>query len=267
MAAFIEQWEADGDRRAIFLRCYALTTDNVLAGIERGRFHDPIWMSRLLEHFADYYFASVTPDVDGSSRVPQAWLAAHRLAQDADTAACEALLLGVNAHINNDLPQATCDLLSEEWPLPGDRLEARHDDFCGINGVIAETMHTAELEIVEPYDHTLAMVDGRMPPVMRAAEWELQRVISGWRSEVWENALALLTAADQRWRDLIRERIERSAARRAHLFMCEIELREHLITLPAHQLEHMLVQHRHSGACRVDAAALSPSSVGAVATN
>jgi hypothetical protein len=266
MATFIEQWEAEGDRRAIFLRCYALTTDNVLAGIEGGRFHDPLWMSRLLEHFADYYFASVTSGLDGVSHAPQAWLTAHRLAHEVETAACEALLLGVNAHINNDLPQATCDLLAEEWPLPADRLAARHDDFCGINGVIAETMHTAELEIVEPYDRALAMVDGRLPRVMRAAEWELQRVISGWRSEVWENALALLTAADDRWRELIRERIERSAARRAHLFMCEIELREHLITLPAHQLEHMLAQHTHTGPCRVDAVPPSPSDVVAVAT-
>jgi hypothetical protein len=266
MATFIEQWEAEGDRRAIFLRCYALTTDNVLAGIEGGRFHDPLWMSRLLEHFADYYFASVTSGLDGVSHAPQAWLTAHRLAHEVETAACEALLLGVNAHINNDLPQATCDLLTEEWPLPADQLAARHDDFCGINGVIAETMHTAELEIVEPYDRALAMVDGRLPRVMRAAEWELQRVISGWRSEVWENALALLTAVDDRWRRLIRERIERSAARRAHLFICEIELREHLITLPAHQLEHMLAQHTHTGPCRVDAVPPSPSDVVAVAT-
>jgi hypothetical protein len=267
MATFIEQWEAEGDRRAIFLRCYALTTDNVLAGIERGRVHDPIWTSRLLEHFADYYFASVLPGVDGAARVPEAWLAAHRLARDVDTAACEALLLGVNAHINNDLPQATSDLLAEEWPLPADQLEARHEDFSSINGVIADTMHTAEVEIVEPYDRALAAVDGRVPRVMRAAEWELQRVISGWRAEVWDNALALLSAVDERWRRLIRERIERSAARRAHLFMCEIELREHLITLPAHQLEHMLAQHTHTGSCRVDAAPLSPSSVAAVATN
>jgi hypothetical protein len=49
--------------------------------------------------------------------------------------------------------------------------------------------------------------------------------------------------------------------------MCEIELREHLITLPTHQLEHMLAQHTHTGPCRVDAAPLSPSGAASVATS
>ncbi len=256
MASQIQDWEAVGDRRAIFLRCYAMTTDHALAAVHDGSFRDPDWMLQLLEHFADYYFLTLEPHAGSSPRVPPAWQTAHRLAAQAETTACEALLLGVNAHINNDLPQAVFDTLARDWPLSFERIGDRHEDFCVINEVIAETMDDAQREIVEPFDHALAAIDHELRPVMQVAEWEMHRVITGWRAEVWQHAISLLTVSGEQERVAIVEQIERSAAQRAHLFTCEIEMRELLVSLPARELRHLFPGHAAEG-CRLESSSLA----------
>ena len=52
----IDGWERSGDPRAVFLSCYALMTQNMLDAVDAGEFADATWVSRLLHHFAGYYF-------------------------------------------------------------------------------------------------------------------------------------------------------------------------------------------------------------------
>ena len=59
MEALISQWETHADPRGVFLSCYCLMTRNMLAAIHRRDFHDPVWVGRLLDHFAGYYFAAL----------------------------------------------------------------------------------------------------------------------------------------------------------------------------------------------------------------
>ena len=56
MKELIAAWEADNDRRFIFLSCYAMMTENMLAAIQAGDFEDVEWVARLLDHFAGFYF-------------------------------------------------------------------------------------------------------------------------------------------------------------------------------------------------------------------
>jgi hypothetical protein len=111
----IDQWALTGDRRAVFLRCYAMMTQNILAGIEQGEFTDPAWVQLLLDRFADYYFSALEAYELRSPLTPGVWKTTFDAAQTPKTAAIQLLLMGVNAHINYDLVLVLVDLLEPEW--------------------------------------------------------------------------------------------------------------------------------------------------------
>ena len=126
MRTWLCRWEQAGDERAVFLSCYEMMTNNVLAALAAGEFHDPAWVRHLLSHFADYYFRALDAyDADEAS-APAVWACACRAAARRGAPAVQQLVLGVNAHINYDLVFATADLLADDWEsMPAeDRAEA-----------------------------------------------------------------------------------------------------------------------------------------------
>ena len=58
---------------------------------------------------------------------------------------------------------------------------------------------------------------------------------------------------DERWRDVIRDTVEHTALRRAHLVMCDITARSHLLELPAHRLDYVFPVRHEPLSCRVPA--------------
>ena len=227
MAALLERWDTCGDRRALFLHSWAKTTDTLMRGARNERFGDSLWIPRLLDQLSDYYYITVQPDGDDLSRVtPAAWKAAHGAADSTATAARTAIMLGCNAHISNDLAQAVADLLSAEWPLGNVRLERRYQDFR-----IACDMIVASV------------------PGSRAA-------VAAWLDDVWAQAVSLVTAVDERWRDAIRDGIEHTALRRAHLIACDIEPGSQLLLLSADRLDRCFPPRHDAMRCRLQAVLL-----------
>ncbi|MBV8195556.1 MAG: hypothetical protein JOY80_08510 [Candidatus Dormibacteraeota bacterium] len=217
----LERWDTSGDRRAEFLHRWAKVTDSVLRGVRNGRFRDGQWILRLLEQTNDYYFITVEPEGDDLHLVtPAAWHAAHDAAKDR-IAPLTSVLLGFNAVINNDLPQATADVLRDEWPLTMVPLERRYQDFRIAASIIG------------------------------AAVPEAEGTLTAWLDDVWVQALMLVTAADAAWCDAIREDIEESAARRAHLLCCDIDGRDVLLSAPADRLARLFPPHHEGASCRV----------------
>ncbi|MBV8527173.1 MAG: hypothetical protein JOZ75_02545 [Candidatus Dormibacteraeota bacterium] len=215
MTALLEQWERCGDPRADFAGRWAATARQIAAAAHRGRFHQSDWILTLLDLLADYYLITVEPDDDDLTFVTAgAWRAAHEMARRRPSQSQRAVLLGFNALICNDLPQAIGDLLTSEWPPGVVRLERRRDDVFRVTDMIASTMGG------------------------------YGRVVRAWSTDVWPRALALVTAVSDPWRDLIRQDIELTAARRAHLIACDIPGREALLSLPEHELDlHFPVCH------------------------
>src|SRR5512136_986701 len=82
MTLLVDRWEAAHDRRAIFLSCYRLMTRNMLDAIEAGRFQDGVWVSRLLERFADYYFAALDRFDQEEASTPPVWILAFDATRD-----------------------------------------------------------------------------------------------------------------------------------------------------------------------------------------
>jgi len=212
MQSLIDQWEAAGDHRVVFLRCYRLMTGNMLAAIDQQEFNDSTWVGRLLHRFANYYFsaleayeadhaikessAGITNDSDPShpSDTPLVWQQAHNAASQPGTLALQTLLLGVNAHINYDLVLALVDILETEWDgLPESQRTFRYEDHCHVNRVIGRTIDTVQDQVLEPAMPVMDIFDKLMGPV---DEILISRLLAHWRESVWRNAVRLLEARE-----------------------------------------------------------------------
>jgi hypothetical protein len=170
---------------------------------------------------------TVEHDIADPACLPRAWVAAHTVAARADRTACDVLLLGLNAHINGDLPRAVCELLSREWPVLRPRLDQRRADVYAFIDIVIDA------------------AEARCP---------VKRISANWRAEVWENALSLLTAADRPWRRGIVESIDCTANRRAHLIVCDIPSRDDLLRVRAHELQRSFPRHHSAESCRLTVA-------------
>ncbi len=248
LSACIERWRGTQDRRALFAAACAIGVDSVVATCRRGRFNDSGWVLRLLDAWADHYFVTVEPADDDLTLVtPPAWGAAHHAAAASTTAPLDAVMLGVNAQVNNDLPQALAYLMAEDWPHVGARLQARRDDVARMLRAYAEAVDGVQC-VLQRFDLQL-VGPGPMLQVVRLAAVDTAVLVERWSGTVWTQAMSLVTAADGAWRDAIRDGIECAAARRAHLLMCRIPRREELLVMDPAALDRAF-PHRHgAGAC------------------
>ena len=214
MARLIDCWQRRGDRRVLFLTALAFTTDGVAVVSRAGRLLDSAWTFRLLQRWTNYYLRTVDPEDDDLTRItPPAWASAHRAAAQSAVPADAALLLGVCALVNNDLPQALAEVLTAEWPLPGDRLERRRTDFGAVCGVLADTVESLHAGIAARYDHRICASAPQPGAIAGPDLWDMHRLARAWQATAWEQALMLVTAADESWRDAIRRDIESAAGR------------------------------------------------------
>src|SRR5262245_13799413 len=101
----------DKEHRREFLSTYQRTTLAVGTAVDDGLFEDGPWVEEWDIAFAHLYLAALDADL-GGGRVPRPW----RLAFDAapDLKPLQHVLLGINAHINYDLPQALLAVISDE---------------------------------------------------------------------------------------------------------------------------------------------------------
>ena len=227
ITAWIDHFDSLNDGRGIFLEMYVAASDHVAAAGHDGTFSDPRWVAQVAEHVADYYFLTVEPDTADPQSLPKAWTAAHHVAACEDVVRTEALLLGLNAHINSDLPHAVYEVLLREWPVARPLLDQRRRDVFSLVDVFSEAAN---------------------------ARGPMRRIVASWRPEVWENALSLLTAVDRPWRRGIVESIECTASRRAHLIVCDIPGRTDLLQMRAHELQRSFPLHHDAAACKLGTA-------------
>lgn len=88
----------------VFLTTYQRTTRAVGEAIERASFEDPEWVEHWDVVFADLYLTALDAELDGGGKVPRPWQLAF--AAPPDLHPLRHVLLGINAHVNYDLPQA-----------------------------------------------------------------------------------------------------------------------------------------------------------------
>jgi hypothetical protein len=212
MAKASSDWENSGDRRHVFLQCYTLMSRNMYASIEEKHFSDPDWVSSLLVRFSDYYFDALDLYQSNHPNVPSVWKQAHDAAKNSDTHVLQNLLLGINAHINYDLPLALYDCMQGEWPhLQKENIELRKNDHEIVNKVIASSIDDVQDSIIKPIFPTIAVLDKLMG---RMDEWLLSKMITSWRTDVWHISQLLLGAQTPELWEEIRQRQEQQVLNR-----------------------------------------------------
>lgn len=216
MSALVDRRKQCGDSRSVFLRCYSLMTQSMLAALGDGRFQDPQWVSELLHHFADYYFDALDSYEQGSGDTPKIWAHAHDASRARELFVLQHLALGINAHINYDLIFALADMLLPEWPTASEQLRLlRYQDHCNVNAIITETVDTVQDSVVEEQAPWFDLIDEVLGPI---DEMLVSRLIANWRDEVWKQAVEVVEAQDTEGREALRQQIEAQALQRASLF-------------------------------------------------
>jgi hypothetical protein len=174
---------ADQTSRRVFLRTYMRTTAAVGKAIEGARFEDPAWVEEWDVVFAQLYLDAYDADLAGQD-VPRPW----RLAFDApqDLPDLRQVLLGINAHVNYDLPQALIGVISETDFQDVALMDRRRRDHERIDGVLAERVASEDNEL-QPE----SLLDRLLTPLNRAGT---KRFLKEARRKVWHNTEELHAA-------------------------------------------------------------------------
>lgn len=208
METQLRWFDASQDHRSAFLRVYLHMTRKVRSRLGSGFFLDPAWIERVARRFADYYFEALAAFEAGRTP-PPAWELAFRCARDRSCFLLQDILLGVNAHINNDLPQVLADILRAEgdWPHP-DRLQRRRFDHDQINRILHEVVPAVEGEVARHYGRLLSPLGGMLGTLDEGlAAFGLKQ----FRDNTWRQALFLLAATGDSERAAVRDWIEHDA--------------------------------------------------------
>src|SRR3954469_15817240 len=117
-----------------FLGTYQRTTLAVGRAVDGGHFEDPGWVERWDVVFAELYLDALDAFVSGGAP-SRPW----RLAFDArpDLPTLRHVLLGINAHVNYDLPQALLTVVSDADFSDASLLASRRRDHERIDSVLA----------------------------------------------------------------------------------------------------------------------------------
>lgn len=202
IADMVEAWQpldATCDHRAVFALVYLRTTEafrEYLSDV-RGEsfFADEAAIIQLDRVFADLYFAAFS-----GAAVPPAWRMAFDAARSGRTDGVQDLFLGMNAHIQRDLPVA----LAAVGLVQGDGA-SRKADHDRVNDILASVVDEFQDEVARRYDPHVSALDASPSP----ADEELAlEILKSWREGAWRNAERLTLARTDAERAVVMEQIE-----------------------------------------------------------
>ncbi|AVT31281.1 hypothetical protein C6361_19360 [Plantactinospora sp. BC1] len=188
------------DHHATFTLAYLRTTQGFKWGRDQaGYFADNAWVNREGALFAEYYYRAYDDWAAGRrSEVPGAWLAALDAARSRRLTGAGDLMLGMNAHINRDLPYVL-----ERVGLTAPDGSSRKPDHDRVNEILAAVMDPLLAELVTRLDR-----DGFDTGIPTSAALGL---LVSWRDQAWRNAVRLAGARTPFARTLVELDIESSA--------------------------------------------------------
>lgn len=202
-----------GSRLGYFAALYRQVTLEVSAAIDRDDFDDGPRMSRFDAAFANRYFCALE-NWTGEDPCSVSWQEAFGAGERDGTAIVQHLFLGINAHINLDLPVAAAEV------APGAAIDDLRDDFFRINDILVDVLHLVQeaLNGVSPFMRLLDVVGGRTDE--QVLDFNIRRA----RREAWERACVLAHQTDAERQVTIDEldrrttRLARKVVRPALLF-------------------------------------------------
>ncbi|SFO53205.1 hypothetical protein SAMN05660359_04110 [Geodermatophilus obscurus] len=188
MQGLLDGLTAEGNPARHFLGTYLRTTRAVGAAIDAGRFEDPGWVTTWDVDFAGLYLDALEAHRRDPASPPAPWRAAF--GTDPSTRPEGHVLLGMNAHINFDLPQSLVRVIGPADFTDPTVLDSRRRDHERIDEVLAGRVSEEDREL-EASGSRRTPLDRVMGGANRAAARALLRES---RRRVWLNTEALHAA-------------------------------------------------------------------------
>jgi hypothetical protein len=197
------------DHDAIFALTYLRTTDEYRRTIEDPTFfEDTPFVNHEDAVFARYYFDAFDA-WHGNARAdtPPAWAIAFRAAANREVTASGNIALGINAHVQNDLPfvLAALGLVKPD----GSSRKPDHDRVNEFLNRVADDLYP---EIARRFDPT---VDDADVPGTTLDDATVFQLIPTWREIAWRNAERLASAPTPDARARVAAEIQAYAASQA----------------------------------------------------
>ena len=161
-----------------FNHTYLIITRNVYEKIEKSYFYNDTLMEKIDVNFGNYYFRALNNYLNNNN-CPPAWKILFESCVGDNKFQFIYMALGVNAHVNNDLPQTLAGVMQ------GSRF--RHD-FLLINDIIKHSLH----EVVRSLREKNLLINATKNVFEKLYAYYLNNLISKWRKEAWSSYLKLI---------------------------------------------------------------------------
>lgn len=197
---------------AVFARAYLRMTQTY--GWSRdipGYYEDVPFANHQDAVFAKYYTDAYHAYHSGDrAAVPEAWRIAFDASRDRRVGGSGSLLLGMNAHINRDLPfvLAGVGLVAPDG-------SSRKPDYVAVERWLYTATEPLIAEIAARFDPAADDAGDRMG----LSNLALFQMVSAWRETAWRNAEALVSAPTAEARALVAASIEEGATASARTLL------------------------------------------------
>jgi hypothetical protein len=193
------------DHRAVFATTYLVLTREFKATIRRERhfFQYPRYLFAEDALFADVYFNTLSAWRRGKP-VPPAWRIAFETARSGQVNAGQDMLLGINAHVQNDMPFVVAAL-----GVRTRRGASRKPDHDKVNLILDAAYERVVEAVARRYDPLVSTTNASWDPFDDVGGLEM---VKAWREGVWRNAERLLNARSADERRQVAVQIQQNAA-------------------------------------------------------
>ncbi len=193
------------DHRAVFATTYLTLTKALHRTMVRDRrfFRDRRYLAFQIVHFSNYWFGMLR-SVDAGQPIPEAWRIANDTAANGEVNAAQDMLLGINAHVQRDMPYVVAELGLVE---PSGR--TRKGDHDRGNEVLNAAYQDVVDAVEARYDPMLATTN---PDAVALDDIGGLEMVKGWREGVWRNAERLVNAKTPEEHARVAGSIEANAA-------------------------------------------------------
>lgn len=229
------------DHRAVFALTYLRTTEEFARTVkgEPGFFSDVPWINWEDRVFAELYFRPAD-DFDRGAPVPGAWRVAFEAGRSPDVTGLGDLLLGMNAHIQRDLPftLAHVGLVKPDG-------SSRKGDHDKVNAFLDRVADPLQRELARRYDELFATSDAEPSPLDEATALQTVR---NWRETAWRNAERLVGARSDAERTQVARSIDDYAEAQARSILSANTAPGYGATRDAHCRAHNPIELEGGGA-------------------
>jgi hypothetical protein len=194
------------DHRAVFATTY-FTLTKVLRRNRRA-FRDRRYLATEVTEFSNYWLRTLRREERGRP-IPAAWRIAIEAARHGQVNAGQDMLLGINAHVQRDMPYVMASL-----GLVQRNGATRKRDHDVMNAVLDAAYQPVVDAIQRRYDPIVSLTNARWNPLDDVGGLEM---VKAWREGVWRNATRLVNArTPAEWRRVAMQ-IETNAANWARM--------------------------------------------------